>query len=278
MNKKIYRFGVIKFSDRISRSPGMHKRFMKSLKLNGYYDAFSIEPDGLSSFIGKVKNGLLDGFNVTIPHKESLYHLCDELTPEAEAVRAVNTVRVVGDKLTGHNTDIGGFSRAIAENFRDLKIDNALIIGAGGAARAVAYALAKQGVSDIYIKNRTILRAQSLSDDLKHLFPGTKFHVIGGGAANPGDIHLAICTLKPGVINQKMISSIKGLKYYYDVNYTPDAISLASEIKQTGIQTATGLNMLVYQGIESLGFWLGHKIEDDKLVNNVITELTMEKV
>ena len=162
------RLGLIGYPLGHSLSPVIQTAAFQSCRLEGDYSLFPIRPDdrpGLKDLLDRARMGELQGFNVTIPHKQNVIEFLDELTPTAEAIGAVNTIYLQGQKLIGENTDAPGFlsdlKRFLAtetERHRDL---TALVLGAGGSARAVVYALIRDGW-EVTIAARRMEQAQQL--------------------------------------------------------------------------------------------------------------------
>lgn len=153
-----------------SLSPQLHAAAFQDTGLEGVYSLYPVSPDdsrALAEVLNQLRSGDLQGLNVTIPHKQAVMPLLDKLTPEAEAIGAVNTISVDGERLVGHNTDAPGFQADLARN---LKVDDgqnkALVLGAGGSARAVCYALI-QGGWDLIVAARKLEQAEALVRDMK---------------------------------------------------------------------------------------------------------------
>ena len=143
------KLGLIGYPLRHSLSPKIHKFALKSCGLQGDYSLFPIQPHdlpGLKDQLARVRSGEITGLNVTIPHKQTIIPLLDELTPTAQAIGAVNTIFMQNDKLTGDNTDAPGFLNDLKRTIRNKgKRKSVLVLGAGGSARAVVYALLNDG-------------------------------------------------------------------------------------------------------------------------------------
>lgn len=158
--------GLLGYPVSHSLSPKMHNRIIKDLGLEMYYTLFSVPPARLKEAMKGVQALGIRGLNVTAPYKEEVIPYLDRLSPFARMVGAVNTIRREGDTLTGYNTDGWGFIQGLQANgFRS--VEKVLILGAGGAARAVAHALLLTGVRKIIVSNRTAVRARELVERLK---------------------------------------------------------------------------------------------------------------
>ena len=162
---------VIGFPISHSLSPALHNRAFRKLKVRARYTAVEVAPSDLGLFMRDFSSKY-SGANVTIPHKEKILDFLDELSPEVRAIGACNTIVNRGGKLFGYNTDVLGFMDALkSEGVRNLKGKNAIVLGAGGAARAVVYALKKMG-AHITILNRTLEHAQKLAKNFGQNFGG----------------------------------------------------------------------------------------------------------
>lgn len=263
-------FGILKYSDRKSLSPELHGYFMKRLGIEGEYKTLSVPPDELEAFILRNRNNSLDGFSVTSPHKAKIIQYLDELTPEAKAIGAVNTVAVRRDKLIGHNTDMIGFRKALNELETNIEEKEVLLFGAGGAARAVVYSLCAMNVSAIYVVNRTSRHAESLSK-LIHQSDNTKLIVVEDMDSLSEEIKLAINALSYGVLQPELLSGLPNLELLYDLNYGANALD--PSILNGSFRYSEGMSMLVHQGFESLKFWMQRNLPDDGLTDSAIKKL-----
>ena len=169
-----------------SVSPPMHNAAFRALGMDWCYVAFAVPPERLAEAVAGARALGVRGMNVTVPHKLALLPLMDELTPAARAIGAANTI-IFGDdgRLRGHNTDAAGFSRALGEAGVATEGVHALVLGAGGAARAVVYALALAG-AQITLLNRTPERAEALATEFGGLNPAAEVRAGVLDAATPG--------------------------------------------------------------------------------------------
>ena len=244
-----------------SLSPVMHNAAFKALELDAHYEALSVAEAELSGVAERLRKRHVYGANVTIPHKRAVIPLLDALTPEAQMVGAVNTIFNRGGSLTGHNTDIGGFARALAKDGGyDAEGQDVVMLGAGGAARAVGLALLRAG-ANLGIANRTPAKAAALARDL-----GRYGNV---AAVKPEDLDRAVLRaslvvnttsvghstytperspLPPGIVPREMV---------VDIVYRPAETPLLRAAAAAGLRTQNGLAMLVYQGAEAFAAWTG---------------------
>ncbi len=249
-----------------SLSPAMQNAALRAAGIDGFYVPWRVKPAGLPvAFESLRRMENFGGANVTLPHKEQAVSLVDELSPEAASVGAVNTVVPRSGRLLGANTDVQGFLRSLVEEGGYLpKGQRALILGAGGAARAVAWGLAEAGIAELLILNRTVARAESLADAV------SRGGGIGAGALPPGDPRMATriadCTL---VVNATSIgldpsdplpidpSLFRPGMLVYDLVYRPRETPLLKEAKRRGCRVQEGLGMLLHQGALAFELWTG---------------------
>ena len=264
------RLGILKFSPTPSVSPLMHEKFMNKLGIDGSYESFSVPPFRLEEFMSGDEISSLNGFNVTIPHKQSIAGFMNTLTPEANILSAVNTVAVRDGKYIGHNTDTTGFKKAVEMLKLDLKGKDVLLFGAGGAARAVVQTLGDLEVSTIYVRNRTAENAVRLSDILKNTSSKMELVVLEESKLIPSSLEIVINALGGGIFEAKWLESLSDLSFFYDLNYGENAFD--KKQLSDGVGYSDGLSMLVYQGFESLKFWLYREIPDDTITESLLTE------
>ena len=267
--------GLIGYPLGHSLSPKIHAAALKAIGLQGGYSLFPIHPDdkqGLKDLLARVRVGEIQGLNVTIPHKQNVIEFMDELTPTANAIGAVNTIYMRGDKLIGDNTDAPGFlsdlKRVIGN--RELGIGkSAIVLGAGGSARAVVYALANDGWN-VTIAARRIEQAQQLADSFStHHFPLTTFALL------PLTFDLIVNTTPLGMTPNTESSplpenlSLPANAFVYDLVYNPRETKLVRDAKAQGCHASTGLGMLIEQAALAFEKWTGHNPPRDVLFEAV---------
>ena len=162
-----------------SMSPKLQNYWIKKNKLNAQYDKMKLDENEIESVIEQLKNGSISGINVTVPFKKSVIPFTDELTSVSQETNSVNIVYKKDEKIIGDNTDVFGFQKALKLTNFDISEKKAFILGAGGVAPSIIYALKSMGVSDIVVSNRTIERA----DILKKKYPFIKI-IKWGDTAN----------------------------------------------------------------------------------------------
>ena len=226
------------------------------------YSAWPTPADRLSETVNRLRGEDYMGFNITIPHKERLLDLVDDVNEMARSVGAVNTVVNRNGILTGHNTDTYGFVRSLREKADfDPRGKTVLLLGAGGAARAAAFALAGEGVERLTIANRTVTRAESLAEDVGETLP--KIDAVPLANVS-GDVDLIVNSTSIGMASgdgagQTPLdaASISRNALAYDMVYTPSETPFLRCAQQAGARVLGGLWMLIYQGAAAFELWTG---------------------
>lgn len=265
-----------------SMSAVMHNAAFEELGLDYRYDLRGVSPERLGSFMtGEMRDPTVRGANVTIPHKLAVMEYLDEVDPEALAVGAVNTIMNDDGRLKGYNTDGLGAIRALEEAYGELEGVKAVIVGAGGAARAIGYHLSIRA-SEITILNRTQDRAKELAAHLSSM-PECKASV------EPSSLHrsaleealkeaeILINTTPLGMtpdVDETPVdgSFIRPGTLVFDTVYNPLRTRLLREAEEAGARTLSGLRMLVYQGAAAFRLWTGLE-PPVKLMIDVVTDL-----
>ena len=272
------RIGIIGYPIRHSISPIFQQAALDYFRLDATFEAWEVEPKELPEFIKGLRSPSTLGINVTVPHKEAVMGHLDHIDEWSKTAGAVNTVVNEKGKLTGYNTDGLGFLRAL----KDLgqlspKGCKVLIFGAGGSAKAVGLALAREGVASITIANRTAERARHLADLLRVRGPEVEvvpFSWSGDAlvrAAGECDL-LVNCTtlgMKHGPAEDASpIASryIPSGALVYDLVYNPPQTPLLLEAAMAGASSLGGLPMLVYQGVAAFKLWTGREAPVDLMM------------
>jgi shikimate dehydrogenase len=249
-----------------SISPIIHNEVFRALNLNYVYLAFRVLPEDLIDAVRGLRALGVVGFNVTIPHKVSVMKYLDELSPDAEVVGSVNTVVNMGGRLVGYNTDYLG----VVNTFKNLGIKlegtSATVLGAGGASRAVIYALILGGVERVFIVNRTLEKAVSLAGEFSIKFPNTSLIPMSLTQENLREAiqksHIVINTTSVGMYprtEESLVPSdlLRSDLVVMDVVYNPLETKLLRDAKAVGAKVIDGVNMLVYQAVASFKLWTG---------------------
>jgi shikimate dehydrogenase len=243
--------------------------------LDGEYRLYPVAPDdnqGLTKLAQRLRMGELQGLNVTIPHKQTILPLLDELTPSAQAIGAVNTLYLKGDRLIGHNTDAPGFLSDLHNSFEQTIVEkNALVLGAGGAARAVVYALLTDGWNvTLAVRRADVEQAEALIESMRP----------AAGNGSMSSVQLDVDTLSPLVDGIRLVVNAtplgmspkaedcpwpEGLPFprvatVYDLVYNPRETLLLRRARAAGLCAASGIGMLVEQAALSFVCWTGREV------------------
>jgi shikimate dehydrogenase len=257
-------FGIIGDPVEHTLSPGMHNAAFEKLGLDNIYVPFHVKEDQLEDAINGAYALGIRGLNVTIPHKTEVIKYLDYLDIAAGLIGAVNTIEFGGNGAVGHNTDGIGAVRAI-EEVEPVKNKKIMVLGAGGAARAISFQILLSGAKSIVISNRTIEKACELRDDLvEKLEPEVKVTDLGIELEKElKDTDILINTTPIGMypnISQKPLVTAdmmhQGL-IVNDIVYNPLKTGLIVEAEKAGAKTISGVKMLMYQGIEAFKIWTG---------------------
>ncbi|WP_028776310.1 shikimate dehydrogenase [Shimazuella kribbensis] len=247
-----------------SKSPEMLNEVCKILGIPAVYLAYAVEPNQLEEAVRGMKALGFIGFNVTIPHKVAIIPFLDELDDTAAEIGAVNTVVNQDGKLIGYNTDGVGYLRSLTEETAfSLRDKTVTILGAGGAARAVSITLAKAGVKELFIANRTVEKAEQLSEVVTKWTraSGVSLHESNEEIAKS---HLLVNTTSIGMTPSEEHSPIP-LEYLHpallvsDLIYRPKETKLLQRAASIGASTHGGLGMLLYQAAVAVEHWFGQK-------------------
>jgi len=250
-----------------SASPAMHRAAFLATGVNAAYLPWALTPAHLSAAVAGLRSmeNLL-GANVTVPHKGAIVPLLDALTPEAEAIGAVNTVIPRSGRLIGDNTDGAGFLLALHEEL-DCRPEGltVAVLGAGGAARAVAMALAQAGADRLVLANRTATRAEELAAHLRRHHPHCEVAVQtlhpSWRVSQVPEIRLLVNTtsvgLHPGDPPLFDYDSLPVQALVSDLIYRPAETPLLRAARRRGCSAANGLGMLVHQGALAFERWTG---------------------
>jgi shikimate dehydrogenase len=251
-----------------SVSPAFQQAALDHYGLDVRYEAMDVDVASLPSVVTTLRDPDVMGANVTVPHKEATVALLDELEDGARLIGAVNTIENRDWALVGHNTDARGFLRALKEDAGfDPKDKTALVLGAGGAARAVVVALAGAGVKSLVVANRTLERAEALVDSLRSTLPSAgAVDLLDSDSLSSitaGSQLIVNCTSvgMSGVTGQgetpMRADLIPSSALVCDLVYNPRETPLMREAAAAGAQALGGLPMLVYQGAAAFELWTG---------------------
>lgn len=247
-----------------SRSPLIHGTWLKAYGIDGSYQAIDVAPEALPALFARLRAGEFVGGNVTIPHKEAVFALCDSIDPLARRIGAVNTLVARDGKVHGFNTDLTGFLDnldQLAPGWSDGPRD-AIVLGAGGASRAIVVALQQRGTGTIHILNRTPARAVALAaelgaglaggglDDFARLAPGTGLVVNTSSVGMHGTRFESLA-----------LERLPATALVTDIVYVPLETPLLREARALGLRTVDGLGMLLHQAVPGFEAWFGVRPE-----------------
>ena len=243
-----------------SRSPLIHQTWLAEHRIDGSYEAIDVLPEALPAFFERLRSGEFAGGNVTIPHKEAVFGLCDAVDPLARKIGAVNTLVVREGKVFGSNTDYLGFLGnldAAVPGWSDGP-DDAMVIGAGGAARAVLVALQRRNGGKVHVLNRTLANAQALVDEIDGPFEAHGFDAFAELAPRTG---IVINTSSIGMHGSRFdwldLALLPGKALVTDIVYVPLETPLLAEARARGLRTVDGLGMLLHQAVPGFEAWFG---------------------
>ena len=258
-----------------SISPIFQNAAFRALGIEARYEAWETEPEGLAAIVATLRAGDALGANVTVPYKEAAPPLLDRLSEDAALVAAVNTILRADDgTLVGHNTDIAGFQRALAEELGGEPVGRAAVVGAGGAARAVVLALARLGATEIAVANRTIGRAIRLCDDLAEatgvpLMPLPLEDAPRAARAARVIVNTTSVGMAGGAGEGRTpitAGAFHAGQLVCDVVANPLETPLMRDAAAAGARTLGGLRMLVYQGAAAFTLWTGREAPLDVML------------
>lgn len=260
-----------------SMSPQMHNDLFSFYNINASYLPFQVKSDRLEDAVKGLKALGAGGFNVTVPHKSAIIPYLDEVDELAMNIGAVNTVVNENGKLIGYNTDGPGFFKGLEGYMPSLSGKRVLIIGAGGAARAIFFTLAKNGPLSIDIANRTINTAEKLIEECpfslssKAVSLDTAKELMGGYDLI---IQTTMIGMHPKVSEQPVkFTKLKEQALVCDIIYNPLHTQFLLEAKQKGALIQNGIDMFVYQGALAFEKWTGIFPDVQRMRENVLKQL-----
>ncbi|MEX3010831.1 shikimate dehydrogenase [Hoeflea sp. TYP-13] len=269
---------VTGFPVKHSRSPIIHNHWLKKAGIEGSYEIVEVSPEAFPKFLAGLTDGSSGfiGGNVTIPHKQAAFELANHADEIASELGAANTLWVEGERLMATNTDGYGF----AANLDDLaagwdRTDTAVILGAGGASRAVIQTVRDRGIKNIHVVNRTVARAQELAQRF-----GTRVHAHALGALGEvlrgAGLFVNTSALGMGGTDVPDIdfSPMAHGAIVTDIVYTPLVTPIMAMADRQGLKTVDGLGMLLHQAVPGFEKWFGIRPEvTDDLRREVVSDL-----
>lgn len=269
------RIGVIGYPLGHTLSPAFQQAAFDALGIEARYEAWETAPDRLAEVVASFRDAGCLGANVTVPHKQAVIPLIDSLEPLAQRTGAVNTIVNREGLLQGHNTDVVGFQRALASTGFDPRDRRALVLGAGGAARAIVVALQDAGAGWIGVHNRTPERAERLVADLSVADDAALVTLPPDGLAEAArDSELLVNCSSVGMQGSGSEGSsplppelLPRQALVVDIVYRPAETRLLKDARSRGLQTLGGLPMLVYQGAAAFELWSGRPAPIEVMVS-----------
>ena len=255
-----------------SLSPLFHNQIILKHSLNFCYLPFQVAENELGEAIQGVRALNVRGVNITFPYKEKVIEFLDEVEESARRIGAVNTIVNNKGNLKGYNTDVIGFKKSLQDKGKFvIKEKNAVILGAGGAARGVIYTLLEEGIEEISIFNRTLAKAEKIKQDFSPFFPRSGINIFSFEQDNIKDkikeANLLVNATSIGMASRVSSNPLPDEKLFhpnllvYDLIYHPAKTLFLKQAERAGAKIINGVPMLVYQGIESLYLWTGFKPE-----------------
>jgi shikimate dehydrogenase len=245
-------------------SPTIHNAAFNHLKLDFVFLAFRVKAADLENAIRGMRGLGIHGLNVTMPHKSTVIGYLDEVDPTVKFLGSANTVLNKDGELSGFNTDGVGALKALRENGTELSEKKVLLLGAGGAAKAIAFSLARE-VGELVILNRAAEKAKKLAEALRRIF---NKKVVGGSlspdaiAKNLQDSDVLVNATSVGMhpnVSQSIAPPqwLRSDLTVMDIVYNPVETKLAKDAKAAGAKVISGVEMLIYQGAASFEIWTG---------------------
>ncbi|OGX11124.1 MAG: shikimate dehydrogenase [Omnitrophica bacterium RIFOXYB12_FULL_50_7] len=304
-NRNFKLYGIFGYPLSHTLSPAMHEAAFRRLGIDANYVVLELVPAAFKKLMSRSSKISLSGFNVTVPYKETVMKYLDSVRPEARAIGAVNTVFKQGKRWVGTNTDMEGFLRALmTDGGFHPSGKKAVILGAGGAARAVVYGLAREGVREVLIADCFPKKARKIAGDMRKLFKRVVYQAVAAGtpevkeALQKADViinatPIGLKSQDPRVVPEDWIPQVRrakviprgratqkashGLKFFMDLIYNPAMTPFLKSAKKKGHRTLNGLGMLLYQGARALEHWTGRKAPVDVMRQALLEALKNKK-
>ncbi|MFC1915445.1 shikimate dehydrogenase [Chloroflexota bacterium] len=272
--------GVIGDPIEHTMSPVVHNAAFRELDIDYLYVPFRVKPDELDKAVEGVRALNIRGINVTIPHKVAIIPFLDKLDPLAEKMGAINTIVNEDGVLTGYNTDATGFLQALLERGIEPKGKNMVILGAGGASRAISFIVTERG-ANLVILNRHLARAEDLAHRISQVFKkGVKALALNVENLAPvmEEADILVNTTNVGMnpnVNETLVPArlFSPNMVVFDVVYNPIKTRFLGEAEEAGARTINGLDMLVWQGALTFEKWTGQKAPLDIMKKEVARAL-----
>ena len=261
-NTRVY--GILGHPVSASLSPAMQNAAFQALGINAVYLAFPVLPDDLPGAAAGLAAANIAGFNLTVPHKQAILPLLREITTEAKAIGAVNTVRCDENGMAGTNTDGEGFLLSLQTDLAwTPQHKQVLLLGAGGAARGIAIGLLGAGLAALHIANRAVDRAEALAADCRALYPAAGVTASGLEGLEDSAPHLLVNATSVGMGeaggSPLELAPLGVREAVIDIVYYPAETPLLAQARARGLAHTNGLGMLLHQGALAFRFWTGQQ-------------------
>ena len=264
------RLGIFGYPIGHSLSPVFQQAALDHHEIDARYEAWETHPNDLGAAVARLRGSEYLGANVTVPHKVEVMAHLDEVDELARLIGAVNTIVKRGDRLVGHNTDAGGFIEALRQSGGfEPSGKRALLLGAGGAARAAAFALVREGASELVIANRTLQRAAALAEELGGRARGVTAISLRDAAAIGEAVSLTDLVVNSTTVGMMHTPEQRGSplppgvhgrgRLVYDMVYNPALTPLLAQAQIAGATAVGGLSMLIHQGASAFELWTGRR-------------------
>lgn len=260
-----------------SMSPAMHNDLFEFYQIPAQFKPVHIKKGQLEEGINELKRQSYSGFNVTIPHKTDIIPFLDDLDPLSEAIGAVNTVINSNGKLIGYNTDGSGYIKGLHFTMAELKEKKVLMVGTGGAAKAIYYTMASRGVKNVDVCNRTLDNAYTLVEGCKYSIQ-TNILTMKDAEEVVGNYDLIIQTTSIGMrpyegMSPLALRNMNSNTFFSDIIYNPLETEFLRIARTKGAETQNGINMFVCQGALAFGLWTGIYPDIKRMTHNVLKQL-----
>jgi shikimate dehydrogenase len=261
------RLGIFGWPVAHSKSPQMHESAARALGIALRYERFEVAPDDLAGAVQRQHSAAIDGYNLTVPHKEAIMELIDEVAPTARAIGAVNTVARVDGRYVGHNTDAPGLVRSLQEAGVQTSNARVVVLGAGGAARAAVVGLSNAGADEIAVLSRRPEQSEALTQSLEAEVGCT----LEAAPLGEASWYFETATLLVQATSATLESNPHALRFaaslpidalppeaaVVDMVYEPRKTSVLARAEERGLPIVDGLGMLLHQGAIAFQMWTG---------------------
>ncbi len=234
-----------------SLSPKLHNYWFKINNISAVYEKKLVSEKDIEEIIKKIRNGEINGVNVTVPYKNTVVKFLDRLTTEASITKSVNTISLEGKEVVGHNTDVAGFELAIRHTKFNVNKKKVLVVGAGGVVPSIIYSLEKMEAKEICLMNRTKKNAEKIRKDFKNI------KILNWGETLDFDMIVNATSIG---LNQEDkldldIDKFGKNKFFYDVIYKPKVTFFLDQAKTLGNKIENGEMMFIYQAHQAFFIW-----------------------